>query len=233
MSQKPLPEKDNVAEIFEAQDQQYMFPYHHIPSFQKDGSVSRIRDLDWGFDYMACLYHAKKTIEGFKPSSILEVGCGDGAIIGAMDSAIARRVGVDLSEKAIPFAKAFFPQVEFSMLDASSMQEQFDAVMAIEVLEHIPDDGIHSFLQTLAARTKSGGHIYISVPSVNLPLYKKHYRHYDPALLKKQIEEAGIEADIVSVDFFRSPVSFEKTYMRLTNNRLFCGEIHPLRRMIW
>ncbi|MCB1782927.1 MAG: class I SAM-dependent methyltransferase [Alphaproteobacteria bacterium] len=220
-------------EIFKEQDRQYKFPYHHIPSLMRDKTASRTQHLDWGFDYMSCLLHAKETIEKLSPASVLEVGCGDGAIIGAFNTEIPRLVGVDLSEKAIPFAQAFFPHIEFMVKDAKEMTETFDAVMAVEVLEHIPDQEVSSFLNILASRTNAGGHIYISVPSINLPLYKKHYRHYDPALLRRQIEQSGIPVDILEIKFFRSPVKGEELYKKLTHNRLFTGEIHPLRKLIW
>ena len=218
---------------YQEQEAQYQFPYHHTPHFLPDGSGMRVRDLDWGFDYLACQQHAKQTIENHKPSSVLEIGCGDGAIIGAFSREIKRLVGVDLSKRAIAFASAFFPDIEFHARDANLLSETFDAVLAVEVLEHIPDEDISSFLKVMEDRTKPGGLIYISVPSINLPLYKKHYRHYDPELLKKQIKEADLNVEIIEARFFRSPVFLENFYKRLTCNRLFVGELHPLRRFIW
>jgi len=225
--------KNEQEKIFQEQDDQYQFPYHYIPHFLADNTATRVRDLDWGFDYLACLYYAKKSVEDRSPKSVLEVGCGDGAIIGAIDQDIPRRVGVDLSSKAIAFAKAFHSNVDFKPIDANKLTETFDAVIAVEVLEHIPDDQVTAFLQSLANRTNKGGIIYISVPSINLPLYSKHYRHYDPALLQSQIEQSGIDVDVEELCFFRSPVRFENIYKRLTNNRLWIGEFHPLRRIIW
>ena len=219
--------------IFQEQEKQYQFPYHHISHFLDDGSVTRVRNLDWGFDYLACLYYAKMCVEQQQPSSVLEVGCGDGAVIGSLSQSISRRVGVDLSEKAITFARAFFPDIEFQAQDASFLSETFDVVLAVEVLEHIPDELVTSFLKILEKRTNKGGLIYISVPSINLPLSKKHYRHYSPLLLEQQIEESGLDVDIVELRFFRSPVPFENLYKRLTNNRLWVGEFHPVRRKIW
>ena len=219
--------------IFQEQEGQYQFPYHHTPHFLKDGSAIRVRELDWGFDYLACMYYARECVEGQQPRSVLEVGCGDGAIIGSLSQNIPKRVGVDLSEKAIAFARAFFPDVEFQTQDVKFLSETFDAVLAVEVLEHIPDDQVTSFLKTLENRTNKGGLIYISVPSINLPLYKKHYRHYDPVLLEQQISAAGLDVDVVELRFFRSPVQFENLYKRLTSNRLWVGELHPIRRKIW
>lgn len=225
--------KREKKKIFQKQEDQYQFPYHHTPHFLEDGCATRVRHLDWGFDYLACLHYVRECVENHKPQSVLEVGCGDGAIIGSLDQNIPKRVGVDLSEKAIAFATAFFPDIIFRSVDAKLLADTFDAVIAVEVLEHIPDEQVIDFLKTLEERTKKGGLIYISVPSVNLPLYEKHYRHYDPSLLAKQINASGLDVDIIELRFFRSPVLFENFYKRLTNNRFWLGEFHPIRRKIW
>lgn len=225
--------KSEKEKIFLEQDRQYNFPYHHTAHFLDDGSAIRLRDLNWGFDYLACLKHACMIVENHNPDSVLEVGCGDGAIIGSLNRKIPKLVGVDLSEKAIAFAKAFFSEIEFKVQSADLLSDKFDAVMAVEVLEHIPDDQVTSFLKSLEQRTNSGGLIYISVPSINLPIYDKHYRHYDPSLLRKQIHEADLRVDIVDLRFFRSPVFLENFYKRITKNRFWVAEFHPLRRYIW
>ena len=225
--------KENHEEIFNQQERQYEYPYHHIPSFLPDGTGTRTRNLHWGFDYLTCVFQAKRKVEAWKPNSVLEVGCGDGAVIGNLDQNIERLVGMDLSEKAISFAKAFIPHVEFHAKDAADINEQFDVVMAVETLEHIPDEHVSSFLNTLYKRTKPTGKIYISVPSINLPLYDKHYRHYSPDSLVRQVEEAGLDVKVLEADFYRVPVPMEEFYKKLTNNRLFLGEFHPLRRRIW
>lgn len=223
----------NEEDVFQEQDDQYTFPYHHIPNFSSDGTASRVRDMDWGFDYLACMQYAKDSIQKNSPQSVLEVGCGDAAIIGSLSRKIKRLVGVDLSKRAITFARAFYSDIEFLVQDAATMTETFDAVMAVEVLEHIPDQNVSQFLRTLADRTNKGGLIFISVPSINLPLYAKHYRHYDPELLEKQIKQANIDIEIQEIRFFRSPVFGENAYKRCTSNRLFTGEIHPIRRLLW
>lgn len=219
--------------IFDAQDEQYDFPYHHIPKIDKEDIANRVKILDWGFDYLACKYYAIKTIESYKPNSILEVGCGDGSIIGSLNPLIKRKVGVDLSERAISFAKAFHPEVDFICDDVKNVEERFDAILLIEVLEHIPNNKVDSFINEVFKKLNKGGVIYISVPSVNLPLYKKHYRHYSPDLLIAQIQDANLDLEIELCRYFRSPVRFENFYKRLTCNRLFVGEIHPLRKYIW
>lgn len=230
--QKQLSQKEKK-QIFSEQNNQYEFPYHHIPHILADGSATRLRYLDWGFDYLACQLHVKQFVESQNINSVLEVGCGDGAIIGSISKNITQCRGIDLSERAIKQAKAFYPDIKFSTENTDEIKEKFDAVIAIEVLEHIPDDEVNSFLLSLGKKTNKGGYMYISVPSINLPLYKKHYRHYDVNLLKSQIDQSGLDVEFIELRYFRSPVLFEDTYKRLTNNRFWMGEIHPVRRYIW
>lgn len=225
--------KKEEQKIFSSQDDQYVFPYHHIPYINNDMTISRTRILNWGFDYLACKYHAIKTIESFSPRSVLEVGCGDGAIIGAVSRKISRRVGVDLSTRAIAFAKAFYNDIEFYADDVKNIDEKFDCIMLIEVLEHIPDDQLTPFLNVIESKLTGKGKIYISVPSINLPLYKKHYRHYTPELLEKQITDARINVNIDCCRYFRSPSKLENIYKRLTCNRFFVGEINFIKNYIW
>lgn len=228
-----LSKTEEQENIFEFQNSQYEFPYHHIPSFLDDGSVIRTRFLGWGFDYCACIRGVISSVKELSPQTLLEVGCGDGVFLGAVQKYVDKAVGVDLSEKAITFAKSFQPNTEFHCADASSISGTFDFVLAMEVLEHIPDSDVSKFLRTLWDKTKPNGHIYISVPSVNLPVYKKHYRHYDRALLSEQIKVSGIDVEFVEIRYFRSPVFLENIYKRLTDNRFFIGEFHPLRRFLW
>lgn len=228
-----LDKKNQEKNVFNVQDSQYIFPYHHIPYLDENGSISRVRMMDWGFDYLACKFNVIKTVNEFKPKSLLEVGCGDGAIIGSLDSNIKKKVGVDLSERAIGFAKAFHPDVDFYCDDVDNIKEKFDMILLVEVLEHIPNDEVNNFIHKVVERLNENGVLYISVPSVNLPLYKKHYRHYSKESLSDFIIKADLNVIIDECKFFRTPVSFENFYKRLTCNRFFIGDFIFLRNHLW
>lgn len=229
---RPMNEAE-IRNVQEAQFSQYTFPYHHIPHFLPDGTGTRIQLLGWGFEYLCSQRDMKETVEGLNPKSVLEVGCGDGGMIGALDRSIPRRMGVDVCKEAIAFAKAFFSDVEFSAMDAAEVQETFDVVMAVEVLEHIPDHSVSRFLRILADRTKTGGHVFLSVPSNNIPLKEKHFRHYDEQRLRSELQASGVPLEIISLRHLYRPTRLAALYQKLTNNRLWSGELHPLRRLVW
>lgn len=221
-----------MIELQDIQYRQYEFPYHHIPHLDERGEGHRIRTLKWGFEYLLYTNHIASMIGSFSPSSVLDVGCGDGYLLGNLGN-IPQRVGVDLNSHALSFARAFFPDVEFRNCDVSEISENFDVVCAIEVLEHVPDDAVSNFLQTITARLKPGGVLLISVPTKNMPLNPKHFRHYDTNLLRRQLEELLPDMSIEHEQFFYKRTFVENLYKAATQNPLIRGEIPLLRGYVW
>jgi SAM-dependent methyltransferase len=164
---------------------------------------------------------------------VLEVGCGDGYFIGALGDHITSRVGADFSEKAIGFARAFHPDVSFYAGDAADIDQVFDVVAAIEVLEHIPDEEVQSFLKVLFARARPGGSVVISVPSVVLPLNKKHFRHYSADLLCSQVQEAQPDAELVSMEHVCRVPLWMQLYDKITINRFWLIDVPIVSRWLW
>jgi 2-polyprenyl-3-methyl-5-hydroxy-6-metoxy-1,4-benzoquinol methylase len=110
---------------------------------------------------------------------LLDVGCGDGKLLYevARKTPSKRIVGIDYSERAILFSKAFNygNGVESICGDVASMKEVFDVVVTVETLEHIPDAEMEHVLQAIHDRTKKGGRVIVSVPCANVPLNSKHF----------------------------------------------------------
>ncbi|MDD5064924.1 MAG: class I SAM-dependent methyltransferase [Phycisphaerae bacterium] len=218
---------------YKIQDDQYSFPYHHIPHFDKKGVGVRFRALSWGFEYLCYSRHVCELVHTLTPSSVLEVGCGDGRVIGMLDWGIDRRVGVDLSKRAIRFAKAFYHEIEFLSVDARELKETFDVVLTVSVLEHISDDQVSTFLKTLEERTNRGGYVVISIPTTVARVSKKHYRHYDLNLLQKQLEEADVHLDIVNVEYVYRNSLLVKLYSKVAKNHHWFIEFRVFNYLIW
>ena len=215
------------------QEDLYSFPYHHIPHFDNEGVGVRFRLLDWGFEYLCYTRHVRELVESLSPSSVLDVGCGDGGVVGTLGPAIGRRVGVDISEQAIRFARAFHPEVEFLAIDVQQLEETFDVVLAVAVLEHIPDHQVSTFLKALEQRANNDGYVIILVPTTVFRVRKKHYRHYDLSLLEKQLEEADVHLTITNVDYVYRQSRLVKHYCKLTHNHVCFMEPRTLNRLIW
>lgn len=223
----------NKSEKFNIQDQQYLFPYHYIPHFDQKGTVSLTRKLNWGLDYLCYQKHLHEKVVALNPSSVLEVGCGDGYFVGGLPSSVKNRVGVDLSEKAIAFAKAFHPECKFHVQDAAEIHETYDVVAAIEVIEHIPEEILPRFLNALAYRVCPNGVVIISVPTTVILLNKKHYRHYTLELLEKQLDESGCCLEVESHEYIYYKPWWFKLFLRFNDNKLFSFEFKPFMRYAW
>jgi len=224
---------ENNSKKLKIQEAQYEFPYHYIPHFTSADTATRHRLLGWGFEYLCYQRHIRETVLQMEAESVLEVGCGDGYFIGSLGEQIPRRVGADFSEKAIGFARAFNPDVRFYAGDAAELDEEFDVVCAIEVLEHIPDEEVMRFLRVLFDRVRPGGNLVISVPSVVLPLHKKHFRHYTSGMLRKQVLEASPTAEVVNESYVCRIPRWMAFYNRLTANRHWLFDIHVMSDWVW
>jgi 2-polyprenyl-3-methyl-5-hydroxy-6-metoxy-1,4-benzoquinol methylase len=89
--------------------------------------------------------------------------------------------GVDYSERAVAFAKAFNTRGEFYTGDLNTFKskKKFDYIILSEVLEHIPKKEINKMLKNLHSLLKKNGELIITVPHKNLPLEDKHEQHFD------------------------------------------------------
>jgi SAM-dependent methyltransferase len=216
---------------YQIQESQYDFPYHHIPHIE-NGTLVRSRYLRWGFRYFCYLMRVKEIVISLNPKSILDIGCGDGRFLGMFKDSY-KRVGIDLSAKAIQFAKAFHNDVTFLVNDGKNLGEQFDVVTAIEVLEHIPDEKVGEFFHTCAKNTMKGGRVIIVIPTLATPLQSKHYRHYNKNVFEKQLQEAGVPLTIEHIEYAYKETLLLRLYYRLTSNRFFNLEIKNLDRVMW
>ena len=225
--------KSETRPRFEMQDSLYAFPYHHIPYFDEKGAPRRIRQLEWGLEYLCYTEHLREHILNQMPQSVLDVGCGDGALLARLEKEIPRVVGVDLSERAVALARALCERAEVEVRDLRSLDEEFDVVMAVEVLEHIPDEFVGEFVGALYARVRPGGLLAITVPARALPLGAKHYRHYDiPALLATLNPERN-NAQIESIDYVYKRSPWVHAYLRMTMNRFWTLEVPRIQAALW
>jgi 2-polyprenyl-3-methyl-5-hydroxy-6-metoxy-1,4-benzoquinol methylase len=109
---------------------------------------------------------AVRLVHSIAPRSILEVGCGEGYMLEALvhGGVSASLHGVDFSTPAIADARARLgDRAQLEARDARELADhgdQFDLVMMLEVLEHIPNPG--QMLPILERLTRR--HLLLSVP---------------------------------------------------------------------
>jgi 2-polyprenyl-3-methyl-5-hydroxy-6-metoxy-1,4-benzoquinol methylase len=101
------------------------------------------------------------------PTSLLDVGCGEGVLVEqwAKQIAPARVVGIDLEEPSIQagWAQRQQPNLEYKIMLAENLpfaDGEFDMATAIEVLEHVPDPE-HTVAEMARVASR---HLLVSVP---------------------------------------------------------------------
>lgn len=207
---------------FELQDREYEFPYHYIPTYTKEG-FARTRELYWGGEYLSYMkFIVDKLVENGS-DSVLDVGCGDGRLCNILkdNKRINRIKGIDLSEKSIAWARLFNPDIEFEVKDVALETEKWDVVTLIEVIEHIPDESIATFIQNIYMVLNEGGKIFLTVPSKNVPLISKHYRHYDLDMILNHIKSAGVMLEIEEMGY----IVPQKTFLDKLIRKIFWNRI--------
>ena len=213
------------------QESLYEFPYHYLPYLDHGGGAIKVsRQLAWGLEYMTYLSFLVDLIMRLSPRSLLDVGCGDGRLINMIKPSIPVVRGIHLSFKALSFAQAFNPEVRFTCGDVSDISEKYQVATCIEVLEHIPDNAIHSFIKDIANCIEAKGWLIISVPTVNVPLNKKHYRHYSFETLQTLVSS---HFEIEKHWWLYRKSTIERLLRLFLCNRLFITNNARLRSLIW
>jgi 2-polyprenyl-3-methyl-5-hydroxy-6-metoxy-1,4-benzoquinol methylase len=106
-------------------------------------------------------------LECAAPSSLLDVGCGEGVLVHQWAQHLTGRrvVGIDLEEESIQagWAERTAANLEYRVMRAENLpfeENEFDLATAIEVLEHVPDPE-----HTLAEMARCAErHLLVSVP---------------------------------------------------------------------
>jgi len=136
-----------------------------------------------------------------KGASVADIGCGGGDVLEALPSGL-RPMGVDYSVHSLQLCRRNIRSTDATFTNASVYSLPFvsdclDAVICLEVLEHLEDD-IGAALE-IARILRPGGLLVVSVPgSYYFSDYLQltgHYRHYTQASLRDLLEKAGLHLD--------------------------------------
>jgi SAM-dependent methyltransferase len=148
----------------------------------------------------------RRAVGTVAPQSVLELGCGEGAMGGWLAARTAEYTGVepDASARATAAARvAAVPgaRVVASLDDTAGLA--VDLACAFEVLEHVEDD--LALLRTVRSRIKPGGALLLSVPA-HPERYGAsdelvgHHRRYARADLTGRLGRAGY--DVVAIESY-------------------------------
>jgi len=219
------------------QSAEYEFPLHYIPYIKND-AVYLHRTLNWGLMYLTYLDYITNFIEDYhenwpKPRRILDYGCGDGRLLYELDKKEHdifpyKLYGYDINKRAMNFTILMLAHgVEYTHALC------YDIIILMQVLEHIQEKKIPSLLQelnTLYNRKTKEGFLIAAVPTTNLPIIDKHYRHYTLDLLRQQLSPYF---EIYGYQYLFSYTPLTYLFTRLLSNPLFDLNYAPLCRLIW
>lgn len=139
----------------------------------------------------------------------LEIGCGTGFVLNAVRKAFPKAAlsGSEIFSAGLEVAARRVPSATMYQMDATSIpfRDEFDAVGAFDVLEHIVDDA--AVLKQVAAALRPGGGLIVTVPQHPWLWSAQdegafHVRRYTARGLRRVVEAAGLE--IVRVTSFVS-----------------------------
>jgi SAM-dependent methyltransferase len=133
--------------------------------------------------------------------SVLDVGCGTGFVLAALEAAGMRGCGVDMHLPALRIART---RVRGLLLRATAagvpFREQFDAVLLCDVIEHAADDA--ALIREASLALAGGGALVVTVPAHEwlwtvVDEVSRHKRRYTARTLRAAMEGAGLRVRLV------------------------------------
>lgn len=180
-------------------------------------------DWHWWFQRRNKLIVSLVRRFGGSPERILEIGCGNGLVTGALHDALpeAEIVGTEYFEEGLANARARFPSLTFRQLDARDLDdsERYDAICAFDVLEHIDAD-VAVLEKLRAALRDDKSRLFITVPQhmalwSEADVYARHERRYTFKELKAKLAKASFDVEFrSSYVFLLSPLMLVSRYLK-------------------
>ena len=94
---------------------------------------------------------------------LLEIGCGPGANLRELAPQVEIAVGIDLEMRALTSCRDLAPVQSDALDPLPFVDEAFDAVMLVDILEHLAE--VHAVVEEVARVLRPGGVVVVMVPS--------------------------------------------------------------------
>jgi 2-polyprenyl-3-methyl-5-hydroxy-6-metoxy-1,4-benzoquinol methylase len=188
---------------------------------------------------------------------VLTIGCGEGSFERMLSPHAGQIVAVDIAAPGIELAKkqaraAGVVNVDFRCMPLSEIDwnEQFDAILCIAFLHHVPEPDLPEFLAQAFAHTKPGGLFYSQDPNVHGVMRKlgrlllrdgyddyhsADERELDPAQTAAALRAAGfddvqqgfIDLTLIPLQYYAPEAPNGLMHLARAVDRLWCAT--PLR----
>lgn len=136
---------------------------------------------------------------------VLDAGCGGGATMESLRR-YGRVQGMELAGEAVAYNRERGRDVIEGSIERMPFEdESFDLALALDVIEHVPDD--LAALEELSRVLRPGGSLLVTVPALDM-LWSAHdeanghYRRYTLAGLRGRVARVGFE--VVELSYFNT-----------------------------
>jgi len=133
---------------------------------------------------------------------VLDLGCGCGYGSDILSAKAKKVIGVDDSEEAINYAKKYWKKdnIDYYCNNVFNIKENFDIVIAFEIIEHVKDtDKIFNLIRQWTKKK-----IILSVPHISVPLSRSkwHWRHFKTEEIENYIKSRGFVIERIETPKF-------------------------------
>jgi len=138
------------------------------------------------------------------PAWICDAGCGWGSTLAGLERRGYRAVGVDISRAMLERLERERPGRDLIVADLTRPLPPgaggYDAVLALDVIEHIDED--RAAVERLGQLARNGGVVVVSVPALpdlytEFDAIQGHRRRYLPETLRDAFAGTGLELESV------------------------------------
>lgn len=170
-----------------------------------DPTMSYSSAYRWGDDGLEAAQRRKwdRLVERLgTPGTLLEIGCGWGALAQHFASGGSKVTAISLSDEQLEWARARHRGVDFRKQDYRDVgrdgEGPFDAIVSVEMVEALGREYWPAFFDCLARNLKSGGRAAIQFIAMRDDLFEDYARSAD--FIQAYIFPGGL---LISTDEFR------------------------------
>lgn len=165
--------------------------------------------LDVGMQYSSAIYEPGDTLEGAQArkldriidmldisggESVLEIGCGWGALAERVLERNGRVTGLTLSHEQAAFARRRLAphgaRADIRLEDYRDIEGVFDRIVSVEMIEAVGEKYWQSYFDVLNARLGDGGHAVIQAITISDDRFDRYRRN--PDFIQRHIFPGGM-----------------------------------------
>ncbi len=113
------------------------------------------------------------------PGTLLEIGCGWGALAGHFAGQGSAVTAISLSDEQLLWAHERHPGVQFLKQDYRDTAGQYDAIVSVEMVEALGREYWPTFMDCVARNLKPGGRAAIQFIAIRDDLFESYARNAD------------------------------------------------------